>query len=347
MLLIFRVIGIFVCGLLQCFADQLDVYFFNVGQASFTLLKTENRVVAIDCGTKRKTENNGKVHSKMKAFVSSALDGAKPLILISHMDDDHYCGLDDFFPEGSREMVIVGGIREGITLPLESNDVQFFENKVRGKKWIGDMLKKSEVQKAEHLFVNDQDGLKVACFFPEKNNVKVNGNEQSLMIKVTYSEKNILFPGDCSATLLEKLKKTEGFADFFKNIDVFVFSHHGDGHNGELNLFGVFVDQSPQQPEQQPHVPLCAIISSNPEKGNHIPKSEIAKLGLGTIKEHEISTYSLKNNRVEKRFISCPLYVTCDAEMAYQLTISSDGTWAELKNIDFKGRQLRSGFYPP
>jgi beta-lactamase superfamily II metal-dependent hydrolase len=55
----------------------------------------------------------------------------------------------------------------------------------------------------------------VTCFFPQKNNVDANGNEQSLMIKVAYARRNILFPGDCSATLLEKLSKTQGFADFF------------------------------------------------------------------------------------------------------------------------------------
>jgi hypothetical protein len=156
-----------------------------------------------------------------------------------------------------------------------------------------------------------------------------------------------LFPGDCSATLLGKLSKTEGFAEFFSNIDVFVFSHHGDGHNGELNLFGIFADQSSKQPGQQPHVPLCAIVSSNPENGNHIPKNEIAKLNLGVTKTHEISTYNLRNNRIEKKSTSCPIYVTCDAVMAYQLTISADGTWTKFKNIDFNGKQMKSGFYPP
>ncbi|MDR1366997.1 MAG: hypothetical protein LBJ13_03790 [Puniceicoccales bacterium] len=80
---------------------------------------------------------------------------------------------------------------------------------------------------------------------------------------------NILFPGDCSATLLEKLAKTESFSDFFKDVDVFVFSHHGDGHNGELNLYGVVFDSS------QNRTPSFSIISSNPAGRNHIPKSEV------------------------------------------------------------------------
>jgi hypothetical protein len=154
-----------------------------------------------------------------------------------------------------------------------------------------------------------------------------------------------LFPGDCSATLLGKLSKTEGFAEFFSNIDVFVFSHHGDGHNGELSLYGVVSRLS------QGHIPLCAIVSSDPAGVNHIPKGEIATLGnpefLGMTKRHWISVYDYFKQDVIKVPTPFPIYVTCDAKMAYQLTIPSDGAWTKLKNIDFTGMQLESGFYPP
>lgn len=362
MSLLLRGIGFFICGLLRCGADQLDVYFFNVGQASFTLLKTEREAVVIDCGTKCKPENVGEVHNKMKTFVFGVLGGntpnfIKPLVLISHMDNDHYSGLGDFFPVRGREKVVVGGVRseedDDVRIPLElqGEDVRFFENKLRGRLWIAD--RDSSLMRGQEngeVFFRDNTSLRVACFFPKENKASKNRNEQSLMIKVTYAGKNILFPGDCSATLLGKLSQTEGFANFLGNIDVFVFSHHGDGHNGELNLFGVFA-ASLKQLGQQPHVPLCAIVSSNPVGVNHIPKNEVAMFGnpriLGITKQHEVSVYNLLGNKIEQRSTNTPIYVTSDAVMAYQLTIPSNGAWAELKNIDFSGRQVKSGFYPP
>jgi beta-lactamase superfamily II metal-dependent hydrolase len=349
MSLLLRVVGFLVCSLLQCSADQLDVYFFNVGQASFTLLKTDEEAVVIDCGTKRKSENEGRIHGKMKAFVSNLLGGIRPIVFISHMDDDHYCGLDDFFPNGKRKKVIVGGIGEG-KMPsiLKSADVQFFEYKANGRQWINNILQKCKPgQGAERLFIGGQgsDSLKVACFFPKNNNVTTNSNEQSLVIKVTYAGKNILFPGDCSATLLEKLSKTESSSNFFGDIDVFVFSHHGDGRNGEFNLYGAVHEISKNR------VPSYSIISSNPAKVNHIPKSEIALFGdprfSGVTKGHGISVYNLKEKKVEEISNFSPIYVTCDSQMAYKLMISSNGKWIDLKDVDFEGKELKSGCYPP
>jgi hypothetical protein len=295
----------------------------------------------------------------MKQFVSNLLSNIKPLVLISHMDGDHYCALGELFPEGKRQKVIVGGLKvigkdkrnETTPQELKGDDVQFFGNKVRGEMWIGESESSGmRNEESEEVLFLDDENLRVACFFPQENGVNENGNEQSLMIKVTYAKKNILFPGDCSATLLEKLSQTEGFADFFSNIDVFVFSHHGDGHNGEFSLFGV-VSQLLEQPEQQPHVPLCAIVSSNPSGRNHIPKGEIVALGyprfLGITKWHRISVYDYSTQDVIEVPTLFPTYVTCDAVMAYQLTIPSDGSWADLKNIDFNGNPVKSGFYPP
>lgn len=94
-------------------------------------------------------------------------------------------------------------------------------------------------------------------------------------------------------------------------------------------MFGLFA-VSLKQPGQQPHVPLCAIVSSNPAGVNHIPKSEVAAFGnpelLGVTKPHEISVFDLQHDEVRKTFTSCPIYVTCDAVMAYKLTIPADGT---------------------
>ncbi|MDR2812381.1 MAG: MBL fold metallo-hydrolase [Puniceicoccales bacterium] len=275
MLLFLRVVGVFICGLLRCFANQLDVYFFNVGQASFTLLKTDERVIVIDCGTKRKTESE--VHENMKAFVSRLLGSIKPIIFISHMDADHFCGLKDFFPEDKRQEIIIGGLLDENSLiynelSKENGNIRFFENKIRGKcnTIKGASIPRTGETGGVRLFINDNDKagqLEVACFFPRENKATTDRNEQSLMIKVTYAGKNILFPGDCSGTLFGKLAHAERFSDFFSNIDVFVFSHHGDGHNGEFDLYTIF------QPPEGQRVPLFAIISSNPEGVNREPLS--------------------------------------------------------------------------
>jgi hypothetical protein len=79
--------------------------FFNVGQANFTLLKTNEKAVVIDCGTKRMGEKKGKIHKEMKDF--RILGDIKPTVLISHMDNDHYCGLEEFFHKNERKEVVL------------------------------------------------------------------------------------------------------------------------------------------------------------------------------------------------------------------------------------------------
>jgi hypothetical protein len=142
------------------------------------------------------------------------------------------------------------------------------------------------------------------------------------------------------------MQKTEGFSEFFKNIDIFVFSHHGDGHNGELNLYGVVFDPS------QKRIPLFFIISSNPGQGNHILKSEVLRLGAQSkpfevMKRYEVSAYSLATRKIEAESVSVPIYVTRDSMMAYRLTIPSNGEWTKLRNVDFTGKSLKWGHYPP
>jgi metal-dependent hydrolase (beta-lactamase superfamily II) len=277
----------------------------------------------------------------MKEKVDQILNDVKPTVLISHMDSDHYCGLDKFFPMDKRGKVVMGGIKNEKTImpkDLESDDVSLYENKIDGRRWDkahGEQQRNGE-QNGGRIFGNilgeGDNAPSVTCFFPADNDVSGNGNEQSLMIKVAYAGKNILFPGDCSATLLEKLSKTQGFADFFKNIDVFVFSHHGDGHNGEFDLYGVVFDPS------QERIPSFSVISSNPAGRNKIPKSEILGFQYKTASilkkapEHPISIYNLIKRSAETVSASLPVYVTCNSRTAYQLVISSEGK-IKVKNI--------------
>ena len=119
------------------YASQLEIYLFKVGQANFNILKTDTKAWVIDCGTKRKTERVGTVYvqQQMKSQINSILQNIKPIILISHMDDDHYCALSDFFPKEKRTRVIIGGIpSEQKKLPkvFKDNDIYFVENKLDG-----------------------------------------------------------------------------------------------------------------------------------------------------------------------------------------------------------------------
>jgi hypothetical protein len=86
---------------------------------------------------------------------------------------------------------------------LQSDDVTFFENKINGKKWTpnnGQWQQRDGEDNGGGLCGNilrESNGLSSVTYFPPaKNDATQNGNEQSLMIKVTYGGKNILFPGD-------------------------------------------------------------------------------------------------------------------------------------------------------
>jgi hypothetical protein len=237
--------------------------------------------VVIDCGTTRLTEvikRNGvngkicttKIHLVIKEKVDQILNDVKPTVLISHMDSDHYCGLDKFFPMDKREKVVVGGIKNEKTIipkDLEGDDVSLYENKIDGRRW------------------DEAHG-------EQQRNGEQNGGR----------------------------------------IDVFVFSHHGDGHNGEFNLYGVVFDPS------QERIPSFSVISSNPAGRNKIPKSEILGFQYKTASilkkapEHPISIYNLIKRSAETVSASLPVYVTCNSRTAYQLVISSEGK-IKVKNI--------------
>lgn len=259
------------------FSSQFEIYFFSVGQANFSILKTSTHALVVDCGTKRMSEKSETVsiHAKMQRTVKDILKGIKPTILISHMDDDHYCGLNEFFPMKKRCRVIVGGIPAEVkNLPADllGSDVFFAENKQNGK--VKELKAKADNNGFEckdsdislsalinSIFGKTADEPVVQCLLPSVSRSR-DRNDQSIVVKITYKDKSILLTGDASDALLENIKAAN--LDCFKNIDVMLFSHHGSNEHGELELL--------KKIENDLNKPILGIISSKVKGASYIPK---------------------------------------------------------------------------
>lgn len=251
--------------------NQLEIYFFNVGQANFSLLKTQTEALVVDCGTKRKTElvKSEYVHIKMKRQVREILGTIKPTILISHMDDDHYCGLNDFFPKEKRKKVIVGGIPTNsklISLDLRKDDVFFAENKYHGK--IVNYMLEKQCGLDTDTFIKDSLSVfgnkpEILCLLPEINESEER-NDQSLVIKINYAGRSILITGDAGNDLLTRIASSPTNADCFKNIDLVLFPHHGSNEREELSILEKIINGAER--------PTLGIISSKAKGASYIPK---------------------------------------------------------------------------
>ena len=293
--------------------EQASLYIFNVGQANLFIFKDKDNAFVFDCGFNLKVINI----IPYSETINNILSGIKPTIIISHQDLDHFGCLNDFFPPQERKKVIIGGF------PIAGkkyigDDIYFVENQRNGK------ILNSKLEQLDFSIDELTQCKDIQFFFPENNKSKKN-NHQSLIFKLEIYGRNILFPGDLDNTLLNKLIATRGYQEFFSNIDVFIFPHHGGNSNGELSLFALLNDES------QSTVPVLSIISSDANKQNSIPTSIIFNLKFENsdsyIEKHSITVYSIYKKEVCTFEKKMALFVSSDAKSKYyEIIFNMNGT---------------------
>jgi hypothetical protein len=173
---------------------------------------------------------------------------------------------------------------------------------------------------------------------PALYSVGSDANAASLVAKLTYGGRSILFPGDAPGKLFHSIcfsKKRDDTDKKYKdvaredhisalsNTDIFICPHHGSMSNnsyrwrGELN-----------------HSGMISIISSNPQTGNDkIPeKSFINCLLEGgiTLLSHIVAYWSQLTQGAKSLQTTAPLLVTCCAGggsggIGYHVRIDTDG----------------------
>lgn len=178
--------------------SQLNIFYFNVGQADSTLITLNNKSILIDAGNKSDGEYIVKFLKEKK------LDNIDYFI-ITHGDLDHSGGAGIilsnckvsqlFMPEGIEE---AEDNYQDLKKVASNNNVQ---------------LSKVEV--------NDKFSLDEATFdvLSVKNNTTNTANESSIVIKLSYLNTSYLFMGDATQDIEKEID--------CDRVDVIKIGHHG------------------------------------------------------------------------------------------------------------------------
>ena len=177
--------------------DKLNIIFFYVGQADFTLIKLNDDVMLIDAGNNADGKN---VVSFLQAKNISHID----YLVGTHADEDHIGGLDDVINNLDIENVLIPTVGKNGT--DYKNVIEACENKnvPLQNPTMGD------------IFELDGANFEIMSAMEEE---ETSDNNSSLVINLTYNETNYLFMGDAET-------EVENSRDWEK-ANVLKVGHHG------------------------------------------------------------------------------------------------------------------------
>lgn len=179
------------------------VYFLDVGQGDCTLIRTREGDILIDAGPESAQDA---LCLRLKQL------GVKEIALavFTHPDEDHIGGAD-----GVLEQIIV---RE-VWLPVREMDNPSAARMEHTIETRG--IKRKNVRAGELLTLGDVVVATLAPFGDASNDP----NDNSIVLRITCGEIGMLFMGDASAKVEQKLIQTYGNAHLFAQL--YKVGHHG------------------------------------------------------------------------------------------------------------------------
>ncbi len=190
------------CAPKEALAHPMEIYFLDVGQGDATLIRTREGDVLIDAGSEGSQEA---LCLRLQELGITSLR----LLILSHPDEDHIGGAD------------------GILRAFPTEEV-----------WVNGMDGKNESYEALKAALAEQGmeatavGVGKKCLLGELSffilaplSMPTEGNEGSLILKVTFGEISMLFSGDAEeegeAELLSRYGKD------FLSCNLYKVAHHG------------------------------------------------------------------------------------------------------------------------
>lgn len=184
-------------------ANDVEVYFFDVGQGDGALIRTkEGSNVVIDTG-----KSNNLMFKHLKDLNINGID----VLLISHFDEDHAGGTTD----------IADNFKVSKAMRGKTADKSNLE-KVIDKSFSRNRVEVIEVDKGQTFWLGK---LKIAILHPGNTDVsytKDNDNNDSVVAKFSYNNVSFLFTGDVEKEAQENIKN-----DIDLKSDVIKVPHHG------------------------------------------------------------------------------------------------------------------------
>lgn len=181
-------------------SDQLNIFYFNVGQADCTLITINNKNMLIDAGQ----DSDGEY---IVEFLEEKNIKKIDYFIITHGDIDHSGGAKDIINSINIENMFMP---QGI---IESEE-EYQE--------IKELAEKQEVQMPK-VEVDQEFSLDVASFkiISVKNNIDCEPNDSSIVIRLNYLNTNYLFMGDATTDIEDEIECDA--------VDVLKVGHHGSG----------------------------------------------------------------------------------------------------------------------
>lgn len=175
--------------------------FCNVGQGDGALLMAEGKKILIDTGPANKQMS--RCLEKYLPFWDKAID----IVMISHWDTDHSGGLE--------EVLKYYEVKNVFCADYESNTNE--------QRYCSKKLKNNDMVKVDMI---NFDVLSSGAKSEKTEKKVVDDNENSLVMRLNYMGKKILFAGDIPKETEERLVWREILNG---EVDILKVSHHGSG----------------------------------------------------------------------------------------------------------------------
>lgn len=188
------------------YEGKLVVSFISVGDADCAYIHLDDADILIDCGTEVSAES---IVNYLKRYGCRSLDA----IFISHPDSDHIGGTTKIIEEFSAKEIYCYDTPQ----ELISSDILYSE---LNNSIIENNIHKQYVKAGKEYSYGE---LKFSIISPSYSYDNV--NDCSLVIKLNYRGKSILFTGDISSDVETELENKDISADVLK------VAHHGSAYS--------------------------------------------------------------------------------------------------------------------
>lgn len=188
--------------------SNLEVYYFDVGQADSILIRENDNNILIDAG-------NNEDGEKLVNYLKNDLNIEKfNMVVGTHPHEDHIGGLDN---------VIDSFDIDTILMPNATSTSKTFEN-------VLDSIEKKDykitVPKINEEFNYNNINIKVLYTGTDEKDL----NNTSIVLKLTYQNNKFLFMGDATSKVEKKLLNEDIKSDVLK------IGHHGSEYSTTNNF---------------------------------------------------------------------------------------------------------------
>ena len=223
--LIFIIILAIIIKTIPVGTNNLKLYFIDVGQGDSTLIVTNNNQTILIDGGGSETDDYDVGEKVLLPYLLNRGIKKIDFIIFSHMDSDHAKGLLYLMQNIKVKNAIIG---KQFATSDNYESFKFLTN----QKHINTII----VEAGQTLSIEKNLYLKV--IWPDSNNVINNNilNNNSLVFKLVYESKSVLFTGDIESLAEEAILKKYSYNTDILRADILKVAHHGSKTSSKVEF---------------------------------------------------------------------------------------------------------------